>query len=69
MPAFVERLEATGGHKDPTTQLTCVRTRRHKLAAAHGRGEEELYDLEIDPKETAPVQNRFTMSDAGSTSR
>ena len=52
MPAFVERLEATGGHKDPTTQLTCVRTRRHKLAAAHGRGEEELYDLEIDPKET-----------------
>jgi len=30
----------------------CVRTRRHKLAAAHGRGEGELYELEIDPKET-----------------
>ena len=55
MPAFVERLEAKGGHKDPTAQLTCARTRRHKLAAAHGRGEVELHDLEAEPRETRNI--------------
>ncbi len=49
---YCEYYNAKPWHKDPTAQLTCVRTRRHKLVAAHGRGEGELYDLEADPKET-----------------
>ena len=36
--------------------LTMVRTDRHKLVVAHGRGEGELYDLRDDPGEAC---NRF----------
>ena len=36
--------------------LTMVRTDRHKLVVAHGRGEGELYDLEQDSEEAI---NRF----------
>ena len=36
--------------------LTMVRTDRHKLVVAHGRGEGELYDLDDDPEEAV---NRF----------
>ena len=36
--------------------LTMVRTDRHKLVVAHGRGEGELYDLQQDPEEAI---NRF----------
>ena len=49
---YCEYYNAKPWHKDPTAQLTCVRTARHKLVAVHGRDEGELYDLEADPGET-----------------
>jgi arylsulfatase A-like enzyme len=39
-------------HRDPTAQVTMVRTRHHKIVAAHGTGTGELYDLDVDPNET-----------------
>ena len=37
---------------DLRANLTMLRTDRHKLVVAHGRGEGELYDLHADPSET-----------------
>ena len=41
----------------PDIFITMVRTARHKLAAVHGTGEGELYDLEADPGETVNLWN------------
>ena len=41
---------------EPRANLTMVRTGRHKLVVAHGRGEGEMYDLQEDPEEAC---NRF----------
>jgi len=48
---YCEYYNANQGYKTPA-QLTMVRTKRHKLAVAHGHSAGELYDLETDPNET-----------------
>ena len=40
---------------EPKAHATMIRTQRHKLTVAHGRGAGELYDLESDPSETHNV--------------
>ena len=44
-------------HREPTAQVTVVRTREAKLVAAHGTGGGELYDLIADPDETNNLWN------------
>jgi arylsulfatase len=54
---YSEYYNAMPWHREPTAQVTMVRTRRHKLVAAHGTGTGELYDLEDDPNETRNLWN------------
>ena len=54
---YCEYYNAMQGHKNPPAHATMVRTRRHKLVAAHGTGTGELYDLETDPTETRNLWN------------
>ena len=49
---YCEYYNAMPWHKDPTAQATMVRNHRYKLVSTHSTGQGELYDLEIDPKET-----------------
>lgn len=49
---YSEYYNAMPWHSDPTAQTTMVRTKTHKIVAAHGTGSGELYDLNKDPKET-----------------
>ena len=54
---YSEYYNAMPWHQDPTAQVTMVRTRQHKIVAAHGTGTGELYDLEADPNETRNLWN------------
>ena len=49
---YCEYYNAMGWHREPTAHATMVRSRRHKIVAAHGTGGGELYDLDADPRET-----------------
>ena len=49
---YCEYYNALSSHKEPTAQLTMLRTERHKLVVAHGLPSGELYDLTTDPAET-----------------
>ncbi len=49
---YCEFYNSHGGRRDRATDLTMVRTERHKLVAVHGQDVGELYDLEEDPHET-----------------
>jgi len=49
---YCEYYNAMPWHRDPTPQVTMVRTRRYKLVLDHTTSEGELYDLEADPSET-----------------
>jgi arylsulfatase A-like enzyme len=49
---YCEYYNAMPWHRDPTPQLTMVRTERYKLTLDHGAAFGELYDLELDPTET-----------------
>jgi arylsulfatase A-like enzyme len=48
---YCEYYNAMPYHKDPTAQLTMVRTETHKLVVDHAYGDGELYDLILDPDE------------------
>jgi arylsulfatase len=48
---YCEYYNANQRYETPA-HLTMVRTERHKLVAAHGHHDGELYDLEADPNET-----------------
>lgn len=54
---YSEYYNAMPWHQDPTAQVTMVRTRQHKIVAAHGTGTGELYNLEADPNETQNLWN------------
>ena len=49
---YCEYYNAMGWHREPTAHATMVRSRRHKLVVAHGTGDGELYNLDLDPEET-----------------
>jgi arylsulfatase len=49
---YSEYYNAMPWHRDPTAQMTMVRTDRHKIVVDHGNSTGELYDLEADPAET-----------------
>jgi arylsulfatase A-like enzyme len=49
---YSEYYNAMPWHRDPTAQVTMVRTGRHKIVVDHGNSTGELYDLEEDPTET-----------------
>ena len=49
---YCEYYNAMGWHREPTAHATMVRSRRHKIVAAHGTGGGEFYDLDADPQET-----------------
>jgi arylsulfatase A-like enzyme len=57
---YCEYYNAMPARQSPPAYATMVRTRRHKLVAAHGMDEGELYDLEEDPNET---RNRWNDTD------
>ena len=44
-------------HREPTAQLTMVRTCHHKLIVDHSHSAGELYDLARDPTETDNLWN------------
>jgi arylsulfatase A-like enzyme len=48
---YCEYYNAMPYHRDPTAQLTMVRTEKHKLVVDHSHDDGELYDLENDPDE------------------
>lgn len=54
---YSEYYNAMPWHKEPTAQMTMLRTDRHKLVVAHGLEQGELYDLEMDPTETHNLWN------------
>jgi arylsulfatase A-like enzyme len=49
---YCEYYNAMPWHRDPTPQMTMVRTERYKIAVDHADSGGELYDLEADPAET-----------------
>jgi arylsulfatase A-like enzyme len=49
---YCEYYNAMPWHKEPSAQMTMVRTERFKLTVDHSTGSGELYDLERDPRET-----------------
>jgi len=48
---YCEYYNAMPWHKEPSAQLTMVRTGRNKLVVDHSGGSGELYDVEADPGE------------------
>lgn len=54
---YCEYYNAMPFHRDPTPQLTMVRTRTHKLVVDHSHEGGELYDLKADPKEFENLWN------------
>ena len=54
---YCEYYNAMPWHQDPQAHLTMVRNERHKLVVAHGLNTGELYDLAVDPMETANQWN------------
>jgi arylsulfatase A-like enzyme len=49
---YCEYYNAMPWHREPTAQMTMVRTERFKLTVDHSASRGELYDLERDPQET-----------------
>ena len=49
---YCEYYNAMGWHREPAAHATMVRSRQHKIVVAHGTGGGELYDLDLDPRET-----------------
>jgi arylsulfatase A-like enzyme len=49
---YAEYYNAMPWHRNPTAQMTMVRTAAHKLVMDHAHNTGELYDLEADPTET-----------------
>jgi hypothetical protein len=54
---FSEYLNAMPWHEEPKAFATMVRTKRHKLVAAHSDHSGELYDLSNDPGEHNNLYN------------
>jgi len=48
---YCEYYNAMPYHKNPTAQLTMIRTEKHKLVVDHANNDGELYDLRTDPLE------------------
>jgi arylsulfatase A-like enzyme len=48
---YSEYYNAMPWHRDPTAQLTMLRTQRHKIVVDHSHAAGELYDLAADPGE------------------
>jgi arylsulfatase A-like enzyme len=48
---YCEYYNAMPFHRDPTAQLTMLRTEQHKLVVDHAHNRGELYDLSADPLE------------------
>lgn len=48
---YCEYYNAMPFHRDPTAQLTMLRTQSHKIVVDHANGGGELYDLDADPLE------------------
>jgi choline-sulfatase len=49
---YCEYYNAMPWHRDPSAQMTMVRSARHKIAVDHATCRGELYDLDTDPAET-----------------
>ncbi len=49
---YCEYYNAMPFHRDPTPQLTMLRTQSHKIVVDHANDDGELYDLGADPGET-----------------
>lgn len=54
---YCEYYNAMPYHKDPTAQLTMVRTETHKITVDHAQDTGELYDLTADPLEKLNLWN------------
>lgn len=48
---YCEYYNAMPWHRDPTPQMTMIRTDRYKIVVDHSTGDGELYDLQEDPGE------------------